>query len=85
MTREDNLDRELRFHIDQYTADLIAQGVDPSEACRRARLELGGIEQSKEECRDARPTRWLSRIYRKTSVTRAPHASSAPRDSQRSR
>ena len=57
--REDHLERELRFHIDQYTDDLIAEGVDPDEARRRARLELGGIEQSKEECRDSRPTRWL--------------------------
>ncbi len=51
---EAQLDSELRFHIEQRTADLIAQGVEPAEARRRAMLELGGIERAKEECRQAR-------------------------------
>jgi predicted permease len=59
MKRDDRLDKELQFHLDQHIADLIAQGVDPIEARRRARIALGGPEQVKEECRDARPTRWL--------------------------
>jgi predicted permease len=53
------LDRELSFHLQQHTSDLIAQGHDPAEARRRARLELGGEQQVKEVCRDARGTRWL--------------------------
>src|SRR5215813_4707255 len=56
---EEELEKELRFHLDQHTADLIAQGLDPEEARRRARLALGGPEQVKEQCRDARGTRWL--------------------------
>jgi putative ABC transport system permease protein len=56
---EEELEKELRFHLDQHTADLIAQGLDPDEARRRARLALGGPEQVKEQCRDARGTRWL--------------------------
>src|SRR5262245_1441372 len=56
---EEELEKELRFHLDQHTADLIAQGLDPEEARRRARLALGGPEQVKERCRDARGTRWL--------------------------
>src|SRR5262245_32755194 len=56
---EVELEKELRFHLDQHTADLIAQGLDPEEARRRARLALGGPEQVKEQCRDARGTRWL--------------------------
>lgn len=56
---ERQLENELRFHIQQHTADLIARGHDPAEAHRRAQLELGGFEQMKEECRDARGTRWL--------------------------
>ena len=51
---EEQLDRELRFHLEQHTADLIARGVAPDEARRQARLELGGPEQVKEQCRDAR-------------------------------
>ena len=56
---EEELEKELRFHLDQHTADLIAQGLDPEEARRRARLALGGPEQVKEQCRDARGTRGL--------------------------
>jgi predicted permease len=56
---EEQLEAELRFHVEQHAADLIARGVAPSEARRRARVELGGPEQVKEECRDARGTRWL--------------------------
>src|SRR4029453_19283977 len=56
---EEDLERELRFHLDQHTADLIAQGLDTEEARRRSSLALGGPEQVKEKCRDARGTRWL--------------------------
>jgi len=56
---EEQLEKELRFHLDQHAADLIAQGYGPEEAQRKARLELGGPEQVKENCRDARGTRWL--------------------------
>jgi predicted permease len=56
---EDDLERELSFHLDQHAADLIANGVVPREARRLARLALGGPEQVKEQCRDARGTRWF--------------------------
>jgi hypothetical protein len=56
---EEELEKELRFHLDHHTADLIAQGHAPEEARRRARLALGGPDQVKEQCRDTRGTRWL--------------------------
>ena len=56
---ESQLDKELSFHIEEFTADLIARGHTPAEARRLARLELGGPAQVKEECRDARGTRWV--------------------------
>jgi predicted permease len=56
---EEQLDKELRFHIDQHAADLVARGLHPDEARRQARIALGGSEQVKEQCRDARGTRWL--------------------------
>src|ERR1700728_1363686 len=56
---EEQLEKELRFHIDQHTADLIARGYQADEARREARIALGGPDQVKEECRDARGTRWL--------------------------
>jgi len=56
---EQQLDRELRFHLDQHAADLVERGLPPGEARRQARIGLGGPEQVKEQCRDARGTRWL--------------------------
>ena len=56
---EEQLEKELRFHIDQHATDLIARGFDPVEARRQARLTLGGPQHVKEECRDARGTRRL--------------------------
>jgi hypothetical protein len=56
---EAQLEKELSFHLEQHTAQLVAQGHAPEEARRQARLALGGPEQVKEKCRDARGTRWL--------------------------
>jgi predicted permease len=56
---ESEMETELRFHIDAYIEDLVRSGVPREEASRRARLEFGGLGQVKEECRDARGTRWL--------------------------
>jgi hypothetical protein len=60
---EAQLEKELRFHLEAHAADLIAQGRDPAEARRQARLALGGPEQVKEACRDARATRWLEDLW----------------------
>ena len=56
---EEQLEKELRFHLDQHASELIARGHSPNQARRQARLALGGPEQVKENCRDARGTRWL--------------------------
>ncbi len=56
---EEQLDKELRFHLEQHVADLIARGLEPAEAGRQARLAIGGPEQVREQCRDARGTRWV--------------------------
>src|SRR5262245_16848114 len=56
---ETRLDKELQFHLEEHIADLIAHGHDPEEARRLARIEIGGAEQVKEQCREARGTRWL--------------------------
>jgi len=51
---ESEMDAELRFHMEAYAEDLMRSGVPRQEAMRRARLEFGGIEGTKEECREAR-------------------------------
>ena len=60
---EEQLDKELAFHVEQLTADLTERGHSPAEARRLARLELGGPEQVKEDCRDARGTRWVEDFF----------------------
>ena len=60
---EGQLGRELSFHLEQHANELIARGIDPAEARRQARVQLGGPEQVKEECRDARGTRWLEDLW----------------------
>ncbi|HTU34571.1 MAG TPA: ABC transporter permease [Candidatus Acidoferrum sp.] len=50
---ENEMDTELKFHMDAYANHLVRSGVPPKEAMRRARLEFGGVERAKEECRDA--------------------------------
>jgi putative ABC transport system permease protein len=65
-TRESQLDAELRFHIEQKTADLIAQGVEPTEARRRAMAKLGGIEAVKQEYRESRATCFFESVLQDT-------------------
>jgi predicted permease len=59
---EEQLEKELRHHLDLHASDLIGQGYSPEEAQRQAHLALGGPEQVKEMCRDARGTRWLEEL-----------------------
>jgi hypothetical protein len=63
---EAQLEKELDFHLEQHTSQLVARGITPDEARRQARLALGGPEQLKEKCRDARGTRWLEDLLQDT-------------------
>jgi putative ABC transport system permease protein len=56
------LDSELRFHVEQQTADYIAAGMNPGEARRRALAQFGGLAYIKEETRDARGTRLIESL-----------------------
>src|SRR4051812_22247767 len=50
---EDDMDGELRFHIESYVSDLLRSGLNREEAQRRARIEFGAMEAKKDECRQA--------------------------------
>src|SRR5438067_98684 len=58
-TVEQDLDDELRFHFERLIDRHVANGLAHDEALRRARLEMGGFDQVKEEHRDARGVRLL--------------------------
>ena len=60
---ERKLEKELDFHLKQHADELVAQGVPLPEAQRQARIAMRGPEQVKEECRDARGTRWLEDFW----------------------
>src|SRR5690348_4183581 len=51
---ERETDEELRFHLERQIASSITAGLSPEEARRTALLDFGGIEQFKEDCREAR-------------------------------
>ena len=48
---EDDLDDELRFHLERAAEQHEARGLSPREARRRARLEFGQVDAVKEDCR----------------------------------
>jgi putative ABC transport system permease protein len=56
---DQELDDELRDHLERKTEEYVAQGMMQEEPYRRARLDLGGVEKVKEECRDARDVNWI--------------------------
>ena len=51
---EQDLSKELRFHLEKLIEEHAAKGMTPEEARYAALRELGGVEQIKEECRDMR-------------------------------
>ena len=60
--RESQLDSELRFHIEQKTAQLTGSGVESAEARRRAMAKFGGVEAIKEDCRESLAVYWLESL-----------------------
>jgi predicted permease len=48
------IDEELRFHLEQRTAENIATGMSPEEAAREARKRFGNLQSVREECREKR-------------------------------
>jgi predicted permease len=59
---EKELDDELRFHFESQVTDKTQAGMSEAEARRTTRLEFGGLDQIKENCRESRGTLWLASI-----------------------
>ena len=60
--QEVELDEEVRAHLDLLTEENIQAGMTPEHARRAARMELGGVEQVKEEVRQASRGNWLRSV-----------------------
>ena len=56
---EQELDEEVREHLDRLADSYIARGLAPQQAREAALREFGGVAQAKENCRDARSVNWL--------------------------
>jgi len=56
------LDDELRFHLERQVEKYVQGGLSREEARRRARVEFGGVELAKEECRDERGVRFVETL-----------------------
>lgn len=57
---EQELDEELRFHLEHKIEEGIAHGLSPEEARYAALRAMNGLEQRKEEMRDMRRIHWLT-------------------------
>jgi len=61
-SEEQQLEEELRFHVEMEEEFRRRAGASPTEAHRHARIALGGVERVKDDVRDARGTRWLDDV-----------------------
>jgi putative ABC transport system permease protein len=60
---EREMDEELRFHLENKIEEGIANGLSPKEARHAAMRAMGGLEQKKEQMRDARRIHWLTDFF----------------------
>jgi putative ABC transport system permease protein len=60
---ERELDEELRYHLERQIEQNVAGGMNCEEARRAALKEFGGLEQSREYCRDARGVRLIEDLW----------------------
>jgi predicted permease len=56
---EQELDEELRYHLERQIEEHIAKGMTPEEARYAALRAMGGVERRKEECREMRRLGWI--------------------------
>jgi putative ABC transport system permease protein len=59
---EVDLDKEVHSHLEMLIEENMRAGLPPKEAQRAARIELGGIEQVKEQIREERIGNWLHSV-----------------------
>jgi predicted permease len=56
------LDEELQFHVELATEAKVAAGMTAAEARRKALIEFGGVERTREQCHEQRPGWWLGTV-----------------------
>jgi len=61
---EQELSEELRFHLKNLTDEFVAKGMTPKDARYAALRAVGGVDEVKEECRDARRVSFIENAIR---------------------
>src|SRR5258708_35217043 len=64
---EEGMSEELRFHIEQYTDDLVRSGMSREKAARMIRAELGSPINIKPDCREAFGVQFFDEFHRQLS------------------
>src|SRR5262245_52074791 len=60
---EQELDDELRFHVEKQAEKYESQGLSRQGAMRKARLDFRGVHQIAENCREARGLRLAEELW----------------------
>lgn len=60
---EGEMAEEVRFHIEARAQDLIANGLTPKEAARRAKVEFGGVATAMDGMRRSFGLRWWDELW----------------------
>lgn len=64
---DQELDEEIRYHVDQRIEQEIARGLTPEEARTAILRAMGGLGQRKEECRDMRGVNFIEDLIKDLS------------------
>jgi putative ABC transport system permease protein len=59
---DEDLDDEVRYHVEKQTEEFIRQGIPEKQAALMARRQFGNITLHKEQCRDTRNLAWLENL-----------------------
>src|SRR5262245_14645904 len=60
---EQEMERELRLHLEMEAEENVRRGMAPEEARLAAMRSFGGVERFKEECRDVKRNRPLETLW----------------------
>jgi macrolide transport system ATP-binding/permease protein len=60
---DDELDEELRYHLEREVEQNVRAGMSPEEARRAALRAFGGLQRAREECKEARGVRFIEELW----------------------
>lgn len=66
---DEDFNEELAHHLELLTEDNLKAGMAPEEARRQAQIALGGLEQVREQHREARGLVWLDQLGKDIAFT----------------